>query len=101
MATTAEHIAAGSDPQLLARFIAKAEQEGVPMARDWVQANYGTLVSIPIADEQNIADVYTYAANNRKALVDALPPEPGSDLAAVTDIHLATAISTVRNLPTA
>ena len=32
MATTADHIAANSDPDLLARFIARAEQLRIPNA---------------------------------------------------------------------
>lgn len=99
MATTADHIAARSDPDLLARMIATAEQQAIPSATSWVQANMGQLLSIPVEQGQTIADVHAYASNVRKQAVDALPALPGKDPAAVTDNHLETAIQALLTPP--
>lgn len=45
MATTAQHIAARNDADLLARFIAAAEQAGIENAQQWAEANRGRLVA--------------------------------------------------------
>ncbi|HEU5223426.1 MAG TPA: hypothetical protein VFU07_07070 [Candidatus Lumbricidophila sp.] len=99
MATTAQHIAARADGDLQARFIAAAEQKGVPLAQNWVQAHFGQLISVDVdtvqPGTQNIADVHAYAVAHRQELIDALPPlppPPGVDPAAVTDAQLYAAI---------
>lgn len=95
MASTAHHIAASSDPDLLARLVAAAQQDHVPNASAWVQANMGMLLSTPVEGNQTIADVRAYAADIRDQAVAALPPAPGMNPAAVTDPQLHTAIEQV------
>lgn len=97
MATTADHIAARSDADLLARFVAKAEQLGIPNASSWVQTHMGTLVTKTVDGNQTVTDVYAYATNVRKEYVSATPPRPGENLGAVTDSHLATAIQAIQS----
>lgn len=77
MATTTQHIIARNDPDLLDRFVAAAEQEGVPDASAWVQANLGALIAAEVEGGQVIA---------------ATPERAGASLAAVTDTHLTTAL---------
>lgn len=93
MATTAEHIAARSDGDLLARTIAAAEMMGVPNATQWVQAHMGILIGVEVSGEQTISDIYAYAMNVRNEQVAALPPLPGVNPGAVTDANLKDAIS--------
>ena len=97
MATTADHMAARSDPDLLARFVARAEQLGVEKASDWVQARMGSLVTQAVDGTQKVTDVYAYAANVRRGYIEATPPRPGENLGAVTDSHLETAIQALYN----
>lgn len=92
MASTAQHIEARSDPDLLARLVATAEQAGIPNASAWTQEHMGALICTPVQDDQTIADVRAYAAAVREQAVAALPPAPGFDPAAVTDVHLRTAV---------
>lgn len=97
MATTADHIAARSDPDLLARFVARAEQLGVERASDWVQARMGRLITSDVAEGQTVTDVYAYAANVRNQYLANTPERPGANLGAVTDSHLETAIQALYN----
>jgi hypothetical protein len=100
MATTSEHIAARSDTDLFARLVAAAEMQGIPNASAWVQQSMGTLLSTPIEDGKNITDIYAYAYNVRKEYLGddrALPP--GQNLGAVTDAHMATAITSLLTPP--
>ncbi len=97
MATTADHIAANSDPDLLARFIARAEQLRIPNAMVWVQSGMGRLITSAVAGDQTVTDVYAYAANVRKEYLANTPPRPGENLGAVTDSHLETAIQALYN----
>ena len=99
MATTTQHINARTDPDLLARFVAAAEQADVPDASAWVQANMGRLVCIVVDGTQTVSDVHAYAAVSRQQYVDATPPRPGENLGAVTDTHLAAAITALRPTP--
>lgn len=92
MASTADHIAARGDADLLARMIAAAEQEGVPNAQAWVQQNMGQLINVVVEQGQTISDVYAYAYNVRNEQIDALPEAPGKNPGAVTDTHLRTAV---------
>lgn len=93
MATTADHMAARGDADLLARFIARAEQLGVENASSWVQANMGQLIGQKIDGTQTVTDVYAYAANVRREYIAATPQRPGENMGAVTDSHLETAIT--------
>jgi hypothetical protein len=93
MATTTQHINTRNDPDLLDRFIAAAEQANVENASAWVQANIGQLICVTVDDTKTISDVHAYAAETRQKYVDATPPRPGANLGAVTDEHLAAAIS--------
>jgi len=67
MATTAQHIAARNDTDLLARLVAAAEMAEAHRA---------------------IADVHAYAVSQQ-------PPPPGANPAAVTDAQLTTAVQAV------
>lgn len=92
--TTAMHIAARSDSELLERLIAAAEMQGIPSAAGWVQQNIGTLISTPLNEaEDTIASVFDYAKGQYEAAVAALPPKPGSNPAAVTDVYLGQVIA--------
>ena len=95
MATTAQHLAARSDPDLLQRLIAAAEMANIPSASTWVQANLGALLGAPVQDNQTISDVRAYADTVRQNAINAIPPAPGLDPAAVTDTHLYAAIQAV------
>ncbi len=99
MASTAQHIAARSDADLLARFIAAAEMDGSLGTDDvssWVQRNLGALITAPVDGTTTVTDVYAYALDVRNTALAALPPLPGINPGAVTDIHLATAIGVVK-----
>lgn len=92
MATTTEHISARSDGDLIARTIATAEMLGVPNAHNWVQQNMGLVIGVEVEAGQNMADVYAYAMNVRNEAIAALPPSPGANLGAVTDVHIKIAL---------
>jgi hypothetical protein len=93
MATTRQHIDARNDTDLQARFIAAAEQAGMPAAEQWVRAHMGALVAAAVDQGQTVADIHAYATTVRDAYLDAAPPPPGANLAAVTDTHLTAAIT--------
>ena len=76
MATSAQHIAARNDNDLLARFIVVAEQLAVPNAQAWVESNRGRLVATDIGGT-SISDVHAYA------VATYVPtPRPGENPAA-------------------
>ena len=89
MANTAEHLAARNDNDLLQRFIAVAEQKGVPNAQAWVEANRGRLVATNIGGT-DVATVHAYAVATYNPT-----PRPGVNPAGVTDTHLADAVAAV------
>lgn len=95
MASTAQHIEARADQDLMARLAASAEMQGVPSAMGWVQSHIGELLIVPVDGSQTIVDMHAYASDVRKQAVAALPPEPGINPGAVTDAHLSTAIESV------
>ena len=97
MATTADHMAARGDADLLARFIARAEQLGVENVSSWVQAHMGQLIGQKIDGNQTVTDVYAYAANVRREYIAATPQRPGENMGAVTDSHLEVAIQALYN----
>ena len=93
MATSAQHIAARNDSDLLARFIAVAEQLDIPNAQAWVEQNRGRLVATDI-EGTTIADVHAYA------VATYVPtPRPGENPAAVTDGQLGNAIEALTANP--
>jgi hypothetical protein len=93
MSTSAEHMAARGDNDLLQRFAAVAEQEGMANAQSWVAQNMGQLVNQKVDGNQKVSDVFAYAANTRREYVEATPPMPGANLGAVTDDHIRTAVA--------
>lgn len=95
MTTTEQHMRARGDQDLLNRFIAKAEMMGIDNASGFVQGNIPELIRQVVADGQTVSDVYSYAAETRDNYVEATPPLPGSNMGAVTDEHLATALTAV------
>lgn len=97
MTDTHALIAAAGDAQLLARATAILEARGVTASA--LASQMGHLVALPVQDGRNIADVYEYASVNRAAALAAVPPEVGTDLAAVTDAHLVTALDQLGLLP--
>ena len=98
MASTADHIAARNDTDLLQRLVAAAEQAGIDGAQAWVEANRGGIIAADITvngEQTTVTDVYAY-----KVATYTPQPRPGEDPAAVTDAHLSAAIQAVRE-PTA
>jgi hypothetical protein len=93
--TTAQHIAARNDKDLEARLVAVAEQQQIPNSEQFVEANMGRLVSVPIEGNTTITAVHAYASAVYEGEVAALPPKPGVNPAAVTDSQLAQAVSAV------
>ena len=94
MATTAQHIAARDDADLIARLVAAAEMADITDADQRVRSNLGSLIAVVVQDGQTVADVHAYAADVRRqylAADQALPP--GQNPGAVTDAHLATAVA--------
>lgn len=90
-ATTAQHIAARNDPDLIARLVATAEQLGIDNAQQVVEANLGKLVSVTVdvGGSTSITEVHAYAADVRKDyLADSRALPPG----AVTDPILTAAV---------
>ena len=57
MATTADHMAARGDVDLYNRFIAKAEQMGIPEASNWIQSRMGILVTQPVDGGQTVTEL--------------------------------------------
>lgn len=90
MASLAQHIEARNDGDLLARFVAAAEQAGVPNPQQWTEQNRGALVATPI-DGTTVADVHAYAVATYQPT-----PRPGVNPAAVTDTQIAAAVAAVR-----
>lgn len=90
MATTADHIAARNDADLLARLIATAEAAGVENAQSWAETNRGRLVAADIGDT-TIADVHAYAVATYNPT-----PRPGVNPAAVTDAQLKAAVDLLK-----
>ena len=92
MATSIQFMNARGDADLLARLVATAEQHGVENASQWVQANMARLVNTTVDGTQTIADVFAYADEVRKSLIESIPERPGMNLGAVTDLHLKQAV---------
>lgn len=95
--TTAQHIAARNDKDLKERMVAAAEQAHIDNPELFVDQNIGKLISTPVEGESTITTVHAYAADVRRQAVEALPPAPGLNPGAVTDVHLAAAIQAVWN----
>lgn len=93
--TTAQHIAARDDEDLVARLVAAAEQAHIPEPAQFVRTNIGKIISTPIEGTSTITTVYAYAAQVRADAVAQLPLPAGINPAAVTDAQLTSAISAV------
>lgn len=100
MATLAEFTAAATDPDLRARFIAAAQEAGIPNAEYWVEANRGNLTRANVGDAGDpaatVASVYAYAYNVYR---ETVPPKPGANPGAVTDDHIRHAVAAVVTPP--
>lgn len=86
MASIADHIGARNDNDLLARFVAAAEIEGIPNAQQFAERRRGELVSADIGGT-TIADVHAYAVATYEPT-----PRPGANPAAVTDDQIIAAV---------
>lgn len=99
MSTTFQHIAARDDRDLIDRLIAAAEQVGIADARTAVMTALPDLIAKPIevnGEETTITTVHAYADSVRRDyLADERALPPGLNPGAVTDDHLAAAISAV------
>ena len=93
--STAQHMAARDDTDLLARLIAAAEQAHIPEAAAFIRISVGNIISTDIGNGSTITSVYSYSAAARADAVAALPLKPGLDPAAVTDTQLSQAIQAV------
>ena len=92
--TTAQHIAARDDENLVARLVASAEQAHIPNPDSFVRMNVGKLISTDIGGT-TVTTVHAYASAVYEQAVADLPPKPGLNPAAVTDDQLAQAIQAV------
>jgi hypothetical protein len=95
--TTAQHIAARDDVDLTERLIATAEQLAVTDAASFVRSNLGRLISVDIGEGTTVTSVHAYAKASYEAALAALPPRPGVNPAAVTDVQLIQAVQAVWN----
>ena len=99
MSTTAQHLAARHDPDLLTRAIATAEMLGVENPQQSVEASIGKIVSTPIevsGQSTTVTAVHAYADAVRKDyLADTRAMAPGLNPGAVTDDHLLAAVTAV------
>lgn len=95
MATTKQIGLAARDADLRDRFISKAAELGIPSPEYWVDSHMRALVAIdldgPDGASDSVASVYDYAVQTRPEV----PPRPGENLAAVTDVHLQAAIEQI------
>lgn len=89
MATLAEHIAARSDTDLLARITAAAEVAGIPAAAHWASTHAGQIVSTGV-EGTDLATVHAYAVATYEPV-----PRPGANPAAVTDAQIEAAVAAV------
>lgn len=90
MATLAQHTKARNDVDLQARFVAAAEQAGVPQAANWAGQYAGELVAADIG-ETTVADVHAYAVATHEPT-----PAPGADDTKITDAQIEAAVAAVR-----
>jgi hypothetical protein len=93
--TTAQHMAARDDTDLVKRLVASAEQAHIPNPEEFVTTNVGVLISTEIGSGTTVTSVHAYADSVYRAAVAALPPKPGANPAAVTDTQLAQAVTAV------
>jgi len=90
MATLAEHITARNDADLLARFVAAAEMEGIDNPQGWAEQHRGELVAAKVDDDHSVSDVHAYAVSTYQPT-----PRPGANPAAVTDDQIKAAVQKV------
>ena len=93
MTTSSALITAAQDADLRARAIALVEARGISSAGLYDRMT--ELVAQPVQDGQCIADVYAYATLTREQAIAAVPPTVGTNLAAVTDAQLVTALTSL------
>lgn len=93
--TTSQHISARDDKDLIDRLIAAAEQAHIPSPESFVRMNVGKLISAETTPGSTITTVHAYASTVRQTALDLLPPLPGVNPAAVTDVQLAQAVRAV------
>jgi hypothetical protein len=93
--TTAQHIAARDDTELISRLVAAAEQAHIPNPERFVWDNRGIIISTDIGEGSTITTVHAYASTVYEQAVAALPPKPGLNPAAVTDSQLSAALQAV------
>lgn len=89
MATLAEHIAARSDQDLLARITAAAEVAGIPAPAHWASTHAGQIVSTDV-EGSNLATVHAFAVSQYEPT-----PRPGEDPSRVTDSQIEAAVAAV------
>ena len=99
MTSTAEHMAARDDRDLIDRFIAAAELLSIPEARTVIVDALPALISQQIevnGESTTVASVYAWASSERRKILasDAALP-PGRNPSAVTDDHLRAAVLAV------
>ena len=96
MTTTAQHMAARANSELIERLVAMAEMNHVPNAAAWVQFNLGILISESLTEGgDTIASLLDYALAEYQKAFSALPPLPGSNPSIVTDAFLQMAVDRV------
>lgn len=98
--TTAQHIAARDDEDLVSRLVAIAEQAHIPEPSSFVRTQVGRIISTDIGGGTTITAVHAYASSVYQDAVDLLPPKPGINPAAVTDEQLMSAVTLVRDAGT-
>lgn len=112
MADSSQLIAAAADQHLRSRLTALLASTGDGTAAGLIEVHMGALVAAPVDGGTCIADMLASATVARSAAIVAraaairaaeeanpIPPEPGANLAAVTDTHLVAAL-TARGLLT-
>lgn len=108
MPDSSQLIAAAADPDLRARLVALLAATGHTSPAATIETRIGELVAAPVGGGQCIADVHAYAVATRAQAIDArtaaitqaeqahpIAGPPGANLAAVTDTHLAAALTTL------
>lgn len=100
MTSSADLIAAAADTDLRARLVALLAASGHQTPAAAIEQRIGEIVAQGVSDQgQTVADVHAYATARRAQAVASLPPAPGADPAAVTDVQLRDALTKLGLLP--
>lgn len=92
--TSESLINAAADTDLALRFVALGATLGYTQGD--IESNLRKLVAAQLnANGDTVASVYDYAYQVRKQALDAVPPSPGANLAAVTDDYIRSALNKV------